>query len=51
MENTDKNGNEAFLYGVKVFEGQLAFVELTVEKYLLYDVLYMGLQPAGSRLL
>lgn len=49
MKNADKDGNEALLYGVEVLQRQLAFVELPVDEYLLYDGLHVGLYALWRR--
>jgi len=51
MEYTDKHRNNAFLDRMKVFQGEFAFVELTVEKDVLYDVLHEVLYALGCRVI
>src|SRR5512137_2371548 len=45
MEYANKYRNEAFLYGMKIFECELALVKLAIEKYFLDDLLDVRLYP------
>lgn len=49
MKDSYQDGDEALLYRVQILEGQLAFVELTVEEYLFDNCLNMSFDPLGCR--